>query len=139
MMLFVIFIGSYENAKKYAERPRRLQQADITMRIVEMHDIEDDDDRTENASSSVEIFEGDLRLKIKQEKIELLENAIKKLTQRVGIEIIEEDDNNNNPPARSRHFDSNKIVNTHAYLLDSEFGEKFYYLNNVCKTEINSE
>lgn len=135
-MVFVIYVDSYEKAKKYAERPRRLQQADIPIRIVEKHDILDDDDQTENAS--VEIFEGDIRLKIKQEKIDLLENALKKLTQRVGIEIIEDCDNNDTP-GRSRDFDSKKIINTHAYLLDLEFGKKFFYLNNVCKTEINSE
>lgn len=138
MMLFVIYIDSYAKAKKYAERPRRLKQADTPIRIVEKHDIEDHDGQTENASSSVEIFECDIRLKIKQEKIDLLENAIKNLSQRVGIEIIEDCDNNDTP-ARSRDFDSKKIVNTNAYLLDSEFGKKFFYLNNVCKTEINSE
>lgn len=137
---FVIFIDSLEKAQEYTVRPRRLKQAVTSKQIIEIHDITENNDNQsdENISSPIDDCNDDLqtKLKIKTEILELLVNVNKKLNQRIGTEIIEDDDEDSLASARSRNGDLKYIVNTREYQTDSEFGKKYLYLNNVCKTDI---
>lgn len=107
------------------------------MPIVEQHDISDDDEM-HHKNIQIEIPEGDLQeiVKIKIEKIEILQGVIGKLNQRIGTELVEADDEKvSSSFARSRKNTSENI-NTLIYQIDKEFGKSFYYINNVRMPDI---
>lgn len=107
------------------------------MPIVEQHDISDDDEM-HNKNIPIEIPEGDLKeiVKIKIEKIEILQDVIGKLNQRIGTELVEADDKEvSSSFARSRK-NASKNISTLIYQIDEEFGKSFFYINNVRMPDI---
>lgn len=76
-------------------------------------------------------------LKIKKEKIELLEAAVKNLNERIGTENIKDDRDDaasggaSNLTLTLRRYKRNPDVNTIHYQTDSEFGKDIYYITDV--------
>lgn len=134
------FEDSYERAKEYLERPQRLKKPQIdSSRAVEYIELHSDHEDKEQNRESVSA-ENDLglesgpelvaSLKIKEEKIELLEYAVKMLSDRLGTEIVDENDENETSlMERTRRYETN--VNTLHYQLDEEFGKTIYFITNV--------
>lgn len=153
--------ASYDQAKKYCERPNRMIPKNFrfeTACTVESIDLLSDDENDEpprENNSELDLgldeplrennSELDLgpqlapvmvdQLKIKQEKIDLLENSLKLLNGRIGTEIIDDEGNavGTDVGSMERVIHNESNVNTLHYQLGAEFGKTFYFITNVSK------
>lgn len=82
----------------------------------------------ENAMPTHDLFK---HLKVKQERISLLENTVKDLNNRIGTEIIDDDCYEIGSSLALSRYDRNENVNTLHFQLDTEFGKKIYFITNV--------
>lgn len=72
-------------------------------------------------------------LKIKVERIGILEKTISNLSTRIGTEIVSDDKKTDNRSALalSRYFKNSSDVNTLHYQMDTEFGKNIFFITNV--------
>lgn len=127
-------IDSYDKAKYFLEKPLRIKPIrNDSSRVVEFIDLEQssssENGKEENPQAGLV---GESVLKIKKERIDVLENAIRALSDRIGTEIIDDSDEDHGANSiKVTRYENN--VNTLHYQLDDEFGEKFYFITNVIK------
>lgn len=98
-----------------------------------MSDNESEETVQQNVFDELEEPELLLRVKIKQERIGLLENTVKNLNFRIGTEILRDADSNDlglSSTALS-HYDKNPDVNTLHMQTDETFGKSIYFITDV--------
>lgn len=112
--------------------------------VVENWDLSTDNENENTVTPQQKVFaKSDLEacLKIKQERVETLETAIKHLNDRVGTEVIDDYDDDNAMGATSlaiRRYKRNQNRNTLNYQIDSEFGKDLFFITDVRNSNIIS-
>lgn len=75
-------------------------------------------------------------MKIKIERIEILQDVIGKLNQRIGTELVEADDEKVSSSFVRSRKNASENISTLTYQTDEEFGKSFFYINNVRMPDI---
>lgn len=131
-------------AKKFVDIPLRSKPQRMTARQDVVEHIELSDNESEETVQQNE-FDGlvqpDLlkRLKIKQERIGLLENTVKNLNSRIGTETLRDADSNDlgSSSTALSHYKKNPDVNTLHMQTDETFGKGIYFITDVITLSYN--
>lgn len=110
----------------------RIARPDIAEFIEIPSDTENEDAETTQPNELESVEEPILleRMKIKQEKIDFLQETVWKLSSRIGTEIINDDVSDVGPIVLPR-YERSSNVNTLHYQLDTDFAKKIYYITDV--------
>lgn len=132
-------IDSYGAADTYLSRSRRTKPLKFDKTVVECWEISSDSDNEPDLMMpcNPNVIEYNLKsdLKIKEERIEMLQVTIKKLNERLGTEVIDDNESSAQLPFKRQH--SNGLnVNTLHYQRDEEFGKPYFFITNVRQCDI---